>query len=168
MSVSQPSAVLTAEALAAVGTWEAGEIVIRRDEFQRWAAAAGDRNPLYFDVEFARAHGHPDVVMPGLFLSPNVGRIPVLDAMRPDGINASPYDDLPLPPRRMAGGEEWEFYDHVYPDATIFWRKELAGLEEKHGSAGPFVVMTWITEYRGVDGLVARHIHRLLALGDPS
>ena len=44
------------------------EGVVTQREFQRWAAAVGDRNPLYFDREYARAHGYPDLVMPPMYL----------------------------------------------------------------------------------------------------
>ena len=45
-----------------------GTVVARRTgvvnvkEFQRWAASVKDRNPLYFDPDYARAHGYRDVI----------------------------------------------------------------------------------------------------------
>ena len=57
------------EAAAQVGAVVArasGEVV-RRD-WQRWAVAVGDHNPLWFDADHARAQGYDDVVAPPLYL----------------------------------------------------------------------------------------------------
>jgi len=56
--------------------------VVKRD-FQRWAAAVGDRNPLYFDEGYARAQGYRDVVMPPLFLSYVTAGVMDLAQLRP-------------------------------------------------------------------------------------
>ena len=57
------------EARAMIGreTGRASGRVVKQ-EFQRWAAAVKDRNPLYFDAGFARAHGYRDVVAPPLYV----------------------------------------------------------------------------------------------------
>src|SRR5690242_11409478 len=76
--------------------------VVRR-EFQRWAAAVGDRNPLYFDGEFARAHGYRDVIAPPLFLPVVTLGVADLGALRPDGVPGGFLGAVPLPhtPRLM-------------------------------------------------------------------
>ena len=43
-------------------------VEITRNDIRRFAAAIGDRNPLYHDREAARAAGYPDVVAPPTFL----------------------------------------------------------------------------------------------------
>jgi acyl dehydratase len=157
---------LTPEAMALVGTTETGAFQVSRHDFQRWAEAVGDRNPLYFDVEYARAHGHPDVVMPPLFLSRALGVLRDLGTLRPDGIPWSIDDELgALPPRRMAGGEEWSFARHVYPGEAISWQRQLVDLTEKKGRLGTFVLITWRTTYTTDDGaVVAVNTATLLAL----
>lgn len=156
---------LTSEALAMIGASESGGVDIIARDFQRWAAAVGDRNRLYFDAEYARAHGHPDVVMPPLFLSTRLMSITDLDNLRPDGIPNSMDHAMPLPPRRMAGSEEWNFHAPAYGGDVIHWRRELVDLEEKAGRSGPFVAITWVTTYRKApDILVALNINSLLAL----
>lgn len=160
-----PPSLLTSEALAMIGTSETGEVKIVKRDFQRWAAAAGDHNPLYFDVEVARAHGHRDVVMPPLFLSPRIEGVTHLDTLRADGIPNSMDHAMPLPPRRMAGSEEWTFHASVYPGDLIEWRRELVNLEEKSGRSGPFVSITWVTTYTRAGGeVVAVNTNSLLAL----
>lgn len=145
--------------------FETGSFEVRALDFQRWAAAVGEDNPLYFDPEYARRHGHRDVVMPPLFLGRGHGVVNRLDALGADGIPQSMEPPVELPPRRMAGGEEWTFERDVYPGEQISWRRELTGLEEKRGRLGEFVVMTWTTRYTaGPDDPVAVSRHKLLAL----
>lgn len=159
------TSLLTPEAFAMIGTAESGAVEIAARDFQRWAAAAGDLNPLYFDAEVARAHGHRDVVMPPLFLSPRLMSVTHLDTLRPDGIPNSMDHAMPLPPRRMAGSEEWSFHADVYPGEVVQWRRELVSLEEKTGRNGPFVSITWVTTYTKPGGeLVAVNTNSLLAL----
>lgn len=53
------------EASKLIGTEQAAASgIVEKIQFQRWAAAVKDRNPLYFDAEFARAHGYRDVIAP--------------------------------------------------------------------------------------------------------
>lgn len=57
------------ESASRVGTVAAtatGEV--QRRDWQRWAAAVGDDNPLWFDPDYARANGFRDIVCPPLFL----------------------------------------------------------------------------------------------------
>jgi acyl dehydratase len=46
------------------GTFEVG-----REHIRRFADAIGDPNPVYVDVEAAKAAGHPDVIAPPTFLT---------------------------------------------------------------------------------------------------
>ena len=148
-----------------IGASESGSVDISARDFQRWAAAAGDLNPLYFDADFARAHGHPDVLMPPLFLSTRLMSVSDPAKLRPDGIPNSMDHAMPLPPRRMAGSEEWNFHAPAYAGDVIHWRRELVDLEEKAGRSGPFVAITWVTTYRRLpEELVAVNINSLLAL----
>ena len=59
MTQVQEEPLIGDEARAFIGkvTHEQEGIVVKK-EFQRWAAAVKDRNPLYFDADFARAHGY--------------------------------------------------------------------------------------------------------------
>lgn len=159
------STLLRPEALAVIGTTESGTVKILARDFQRWAAAAGDRNPLYFDAAYAKAHGHRDVVMPRLFLSVRLDNVTHPDEMRPDGTLQSMDQGMPLPERRMAGLDKWEFHADAYPGDTIKWRRELVGLDEKQGRSGPFILITWVTTFTRTDGgLVAINTNTLLAL----
>ena len=92
------------EARARIGSETArasGRVV--KQEFQRWAAAVKDRNPLYFDADFARAHGYRDVIAPPLYVQYVTLGVTDLATLRPDGTPGGQAGDIPLPacPRRM-------------------------------------------------------------------
>ena len=46
------------------GVYEVG-----REKIREFATAIGDLNPAYFDIEAAKALGHPDVIAPPTFLT---------------------------------------------------------------------------------------------------
>jgi len=53
---------------AAIGkTYEPASYAVGRGKIREYAAAVGETNPLYFDVEAARAAGYSDVVAPPMF-----------------------------------------------------------------------------------------------------
>lgn len=139
---------------------------VTRREFQRWAAAVGDRNPLYFDAEYARAHGYRDVIAPPLYLSYATGGVVDLDALRPDGLPARSGAMVPLPktPRLMAGGDSWEFFAPAYAGDTVTGVRRIETVEQKQGRSGPFVLVTASTTYYNQDGeVLARATDTLLA-----
>jgi acyl dehydratase len=52
----------------AVGkTWGPTVYAVGREKIREYALAVGESNPLYLDVEAARAAGHADVVAPPMF-----------------------------------------------------------------------------------------------------
>lgn len=162
------SSLITDEARARIGT-ETGRAHGRvvKQEFQRWAAAVKDRNPLYFDAEFARAHGYRDVVMPPMYLGHVTHGVADLDALRPDGIpGGGGPNDLPLPatPRRMAGGESVQFFHPVYDGDVLTSVRVIESIEEKHGRSGAFILVTSRTTYTRQDGAtVAETVGSMIA-----
>lgn len=48
-------------------TYEPSTYAVGREKIREYAAAVGETNPLYFDVEAARAAGYADVVAPPMF-----------------------------------------------------------------------------------------------------
>jgi acyl dehydratase len=153
------------EATAAIGrTVEQRTGTVFKKEFQRWAAAVGDLNPLYFDEEVARAHGYRDVIMPPMFLGHVTSTFVLLSALRPDGTAERGTVDIPLPARRMAGGEETEFYAPIFAGDVVSSTRRLAGLQEKHGRSGDFVLVNWETTYLNQDEeQVAKTVNLVIA-----
>src|ERR1700761_3867860 len=113
MRVSTEQSLIPPEASKLIGTEQARATgIVEKKQFQRWAAAVKDRNPLYFDADFARTHGYRDVVAPPLYVQYVTLGVTDLDTLRPDGTPGGGSGDIPLPhtPRRMAGGENWRFH----------------------------------------------------------
>ena len=48
-------------------TYEPTTYAVGREKIREYASAVGETNPLYFDVEAARAAGYADVVAPPMF-----------------------------------------------------------------------------------------------------
>jgi acyl dehydratase len=142
---------IDAETAARVGTVAAtatGE-VIRRD-WQRWAAAVGDDNPLWFDPDYARANGYRDVICPPLYLQYAILGVTPLSSLRPDGSSGATSGSLSFPnaPRRMAGGESTTFHLPAYHRDEIEMVRTISAIVEKEGRSGRFVLVTWHTMYR--------------------
>ncbi len=138
------------ESAARVGTVAAtatGEV--NRRDWQRWASAVGDHNPLWFDPGYARAHGYQDVICPPLFLQYAILGVTTLDQLRPDGSSGAVSGSLAFPraPRRMAGGESTTFHLPAYHRDEIEMVRTIESIVEKDGRSGRFVVVTWRTVY---------------------
>ena len=133
-----------ASGVAATATGE-----VNRRDWQRWAAAVGDDNPLWFDPEYARAQGYRDIICPPLYLQYAILGVTPLDEVRPDGSSGAMSGSLtfPLAPRRMAGGESTTFHMPAYHHDEIDMVRTIESIIEKHGRSGRFVLVTWRTVY---------------------
>ena len=123
---------------------------VNRRDWQRWAAAVGDHNPLWFDTEYARANGYSDIICPPLYVPYAVLGVTALDELRPDGSSGAVSGSLAFPraPRRMACGESTTFRLPAYHRDEITMVRTIASIDEKHGRSGSFVLVTWHTVYR--------------------
>ena len=161
------SSLIDPETAARVGTVAAtasGE-VIRRD-WQRWAAAVGDDNPLWFDPDYARANGYRDTICPPLYLQYAILGVSPLEGLRPDGSSGAVSGSLAFPkaPRRMAGGESTTFHLPAYHRDEIEMVRTIESVVEKKGRSGRFVLVTWRTVYRNQhDELVAEASTSMIA-----
>lgn len=140
---------------------------ITAKESQRFALAADDLNPIYFDEAAAQAAGYRTIVVPPTFLGWALGPARPLTDLREDGLyrGAESARRVTLNVRRvMAGGDGWEFLAPVYAGDTITSETRLKTLEEKEGSSGPFVLQSNETTYTNQHGeVVARVTGRSIA-----
>jgi acyl dehydratase len=142
---------IDAESASRVGTVAAaatGEV--NRRDWQRWSAAVGDHNPLWFDPEYARAQGYRDIICPPLYLQYTILGVTPLGGLRPDGSSGAVSGSLAFPraPKRMAGGESTIFHGPAYHRDEIEMVRTIESIVEKHGRSGRFVLVTWRTVYR--------------------
>ncbi len=128
---------------------------IHAEDAERFAFAAGDENPIYFDEAAARAAGHRARVVPPGLLVWALEPPRALGALREDGLWRATGTPVPLHVARVLyGGEEWEYRAAVHPGDTLTAETRLASLEEKTGGSGPFVLMTTETTYTNQAGEV--------------
>jgi len=155
------------EAMAMVGQLLAEPVTgtITAKEAQRFALAAGDLNPLYFDEQAARAAGYRSTLVPPIFLAWALAPARPVGETRQDGLYRSGGRRVSLNVKRvMFGGEDWEFRTPVFGGDTITSETRLRSLEQKEGSAGPFVLQMTETTYRNQNGqTVATAIGRSIA-----
>ena len=125
------------ESAARVGTVAAtatGEV--NRRDWQRWAAAVGDHNPLWFDTDYARANGYRDVVCPPLYLQYAILGVTPLSGLRPDGSSGAVSGGLAFPraPKRMAGGESTTFHLPAYHRDEIEMVRTISSMPKPSSS----------------------------------
>jgi acyl dehydratase len=139
--------------------------VITAAAAQRFALAADDRNPLYFDEAAAQAAGYRTTLIPPVFLAWSLNPPRPISEVRVDGLYRGEGKRVSLNVKRvMFGGEEWEFLEPLYAGDTYTSETRLKSLEEKSGGSGPFVLQMTETTYRNQDGaVVARATGRSIA-----
>ena len=94
-------------------------------------------NPLYFNAEYARAAGHPDVVVnPMLVLCTIVGLS---------------VEDLSEAGGPFLGVDDLTFHRPVYPGDTLTARSTVTAVRES-GSRPGFGIVTWRSEGRNQRG----------------
>ena len=123
---------------------------VNRRDWQRWAAAVGDHNPLWFDPEYARAQGYRDIICPPLYLQYAILGVTPLDggaAQTGRRARCRAASRFRWHPRRMAGGESTTFHRPAYHHDEIDMVRTIESIVEKHGRSGTFVLVTWRTVY---------------------
>ena len=128
---------------------------IQAADAERFAYAAGDTNPIYFDDAAARAAGYAARVVPPGFLVWALEPPRPLGKLREDGLPRDAGPPLRLAVSRVLyAGEEWEYRAPVHAGDTIRAETRLAALVEKTGGSGPFVLARTETTYTNQAGEV--------------
>ena len=106
-----------------------------KPSIRQYALAVGDFNPLYLDTEFAKTRGLRDVMAP-----------PTLVCDTWQYIDSDIDDKGGLVARGLAGasnglraGNEYEFFQPVYPDDVITAHWKVKDVYESEGRSGSLV-----------------------------
>ncbi|GII66179.1 hypothetical protein Skr01_62640 [Sphaerisporangium krabiense] len=111
---------------------------VEHGKVREFALAVKDEDPVYHDVEAARAAGYRHLPVPPTF-SAVTSHWAVRDV-----------DVLRLDLRRvLAGGAEWEYLGDIVAGDVLTVRSRIADVQEKTGSRGPMTLM--ITEHEFVN-----------------
>ncbi len=106
-----------------------GPVTVTAKDIQSFAEAMGDLNPLYTDVETARAAGYPDVIAPPMF------------CMRMRGGKLLPEVPLPSGLMSLNAGQELEFHAEIIAGQTYTITARVADVYEKTGRSGPMEII---------------------------
>lgn len=104
-------------------------VTVTAEAIRKFAEAMEDLNPLYLNVDAARAAGYPDVIAPPLFCMQMRGGL-----MRPE---------VPLEPgyASLHAGQDIEFADEIYAGHTYSITAKVAEAYEKTGRSGPLGII---------------------------
>lgn len=117
---------------------------ISRRDFQRFAVAADDQNPLFFDDRFAQQHGYPAAIAPPLYPSSVMDweAGPPEASLRSDGTPAAEPTSLAVEGLRlMGGGQELEFHRPFIDGTEVMMEFGVTQVELKQGRSGPLLVI---------------------------
>ena len=125
----------------AVGkTYPPSTYAVGREKIREYASAVGETNPLYFDVEAARAAGYADVVAPPMFAVVYAGRAVGPAVLDPEvGINFA---------MMVHGGQEFEWGEPVVAGDEITTTASVKDISESDGR-GYYVFDSVSTNQRG-------------------
>jgi acyl dehydratase len=128
--------------------------IVRTHDFQRFAIASGNLNPIFFDDGAAKAAGYPSTIAPPLMLSAVLGwqAGPPNDSLRPDGTMGEEFAFVPLEGMRvMGGGQDLDFHAPVTDGMRISMEMRLDGVDLKQGKSGQLILIHLTQVYRDAD-----------------
>ncbi len=124
------------------------QYAVERSKIRELAAALGDPNPIYRDVEAARAAGYPDLpappTLPTLFSF--WAEPPLLSRLETLGV------DLP---RVLHGEEEYEYRRPVYAGDTITGTMTVTNVRARRGMEFLSLETTYVNQH-GETVVIAR------------
>jgi acyl dehydratase len=121
-------------------TYPAVTYAVGREKIREYASAVGETNPLYFDVDAARAAGYADVVAPPMFAVVYQGRAIAPALFDPEvGIDFA---------HMLHAGQEFEWASLVVAGDEITTTTTVADIGERAGM-GSYVFQTDSRNQRG-------------------
>ncbi|WP_377267479.1 MaoC family dehydratase N-terminal domain-containing protein [Peterkaempfera sp. SMS 1(5)a] len=129
---------------------------IERGQLRFFAKAIGETDPVYSDLEAAKAAGHRDLLMPPTFLF-------CADSARTDGFNFVKFADIDI--RYVLHGEQgFTYHAMAYAGDTLTFTSTIEDIYSKKGGALEFLVRR--TEVSR-DGELIAELHNSLVVRNP-
>ncbi|MDD5311444.1 MAG: MaoC family dehydratase N-terminal domain-containing protein [Dehalococcoidia bacterium] len=136
---------------------------VTRTDIRKIADAAGDRNPLYWDDEYAAESRYGGLIAPPDFFGWPVKWGPGLTFVNSSDLFGEIAMEIARAgyTRAINAGMESEYYLPIRPGDTIIITSELVGIEEKEGKKGGKMLISTIemTMVNQNGDLVARQRH---------
>ena len=127
---------------------------VEEGAIKRYAEAMLDPNPLYNDSGYANNSKYGGLICPPGFMGWPVKGKEVSSQMSAALAKAG------VPPRFLAGGEEFEFYLPIRAGDTLVATGKIHSMVERETSRGPMLFTTLEEVYLNMDGdvaVIARH-----------
>jgi len=137
---------LTDEVKAYIGrTVETRTLEIDKTIIRTFAHAAGYKDPIFFDEEYAKKQGYRSLVAPP--------GIPGSLIFQYEPMTSIPYA-VPGPTRFLNGGSEAEYYDTICAGDVLKAETRIVDITERTGSLGPMLFVVRETTYTNQEGKV--------------
>lgn len=141
---------ITDEMRAAVGVESAPTVrEIDRTQIRLFARSVGHTDPVYYDVDAAKAAGFADLVAPPGYLG-----TPVFDPNVPAAPGARELQPKKPMNRRLNGGTEIEYVRPVVAGDVLTVTSHIASFEQTKGSIGDMLITVTKTVYKDPGGNV--------------
>lgn len=141
---------------------------IDRRFIRRYARALDDRNPLYDNVDAARAAGYDDVIAPPNMLLAVIDWGPGRweDELNRDGTadDVGWLGEATRGLRVMGGGEQTFWARPVVAGTTVTMTETVDGVEAKDGASGPFLLVRFRLQFADDEGQPLCESHRTTIL----
>ena len=141
-------------------------LIMTTSDVRRYLDATGDRNPLWYDDEYARSAGYKERLLPPTL----VGWMPFSIRENPDGSSAEAPDlrrQVPVPKNftnvRNAGSET-EWLKPVCPGEQLSTQSCLVDIVARHGRAGWGIYITEEEQILNTDGEIVMRRRHTMAL----
>lgn len=141
--------IITDEIRAMIGSGAEPVLMeVERGAIKRYADAVGDDNPLFHEVEDAKAAGYEDLICPpGFFGWPIKGKATIggLSMVGAVLVKAGLF-------RILDGGVDQEFYIPIRAGDVLTAYAKIADVREREGKAGKMLFTTVETTYWNQNG----------------
>lgn len=132
---------------------------VERGRLQAFAHAIGETDPVYIDLDAARAAGHPDLPVPPTFLF-GLGL----------GCGADSFawlTELGIDLRHLLHGEQaFTYHDVAHAGDTVVLQPRIVDVFDKRGGALQFLVRE--TQVRRADASPVADLRETLVVRDPA
>ena len=119
---------------------------VNRSDLRKIADAAGDRNPLYWDDEYAAGTKYGGIIAPPDFFGWPVKWPPDQTFMNSNDLFMEMAIEIAKAGyyRAINAGMESEYFLPVHPGDTIIFSSEIVAIEEKEGKKGGKMLISTI------------------------
>jgi hypothetical protein len=150
--------IITDEMRAAIGRESEPQTrELDRTQIRLFARSVGHTDPIYYDVEAAKAAGYRDLPAPPGYLGTPV----YMPGKSLQGM-AIPEPSTRLT-RGLNGGTEFEYYGEIVAGDVLTAVTRLVDFQERTASLGTMLITTMETDFKDASGkLVAKEIGRII------